>query len=126
MSRGIVKDTLTDLLKASVSKHAVLETDLEGRPSGNPGQCRTRFRQIVMNLITNASDALGEQDGVIRVTTQYMKSERNSHENGLTNIDHLQLGVSDTGRGMTAEIRARVFDPFFTTKNQRAAALGSP
>jgi two-component system, cell cycle sensor histidine kinase and response regulator CckA len=111
----IVKDTL-DLLKASVSKHAVLETDLgEDLPAilANAAQ----VRQIVMNLVTNASDALGERDGVIRVTTQYMKSERNSHENGLTNIDHLQLGVSDTGRGMTAEIRARVFDPFFTTKS---------
>ena len=67
----IVKDTL-ELLKVSVSKRAVLETDLgQDLPAilANAAQ----VRQIVMNLVTNASDAIGERDGVIRVTTRYVK-----------------------------------------------------
>ena len=111
----IVKDTL-ELLKVSVSKRAVLETDLgQNLPAilANAAQ----VRQIVMNLVTNASDALGERDGVIRVTTRCVKVGRNSPEDGLANSDHLQLEVSDTGRGMAPETQAKVFDPFFTTKS---------
>ena len=73
--------------------------------------------QIVMNLVTNASDALGERDGVIRVTTRYVKLGRNSQEDGLASSDHLELEVSDTGHGMPPETQSRVFDPFFTTKS---------
>jgi len=67
----IVEDLL-ELLKFSVSKHAKLETNLvKGTPAvrANPGQ----LAQVVMNLITNASEALGEQDGIIRVTTSLVK-----------------------------------------------------
>ncbi len=111
----IVKDTL-ELLKVSVSKRAVLEINLgQDLPAilANAAQ----VRQIVMNLVTNASDALGERDGVIRVTTSYVKAERDSPEDGLANGDHLKLEVADTGRGMLPETQAKVFDPFFTTKS---------
>jgi two-component system cell cycle sensor histidine kinase/response regulator CckA len=64
----IVEEMLA-LLRFSVSKHALLEPNLgEGLPPvrGSGAQ----IRQIVMNLVTNASEAIGEQDGVIRVTTR--------------------------------------------------------
>ena len=72
-----------------------------------------QVRQIVMNLVTNASDALGERDGVIRVTTRYVKVGRNSPEDGLANSDHLQLEVSDTGRGMAARNPSQGIRPVF-------------
>ena len=59
---------ILQLLKVSISKHAILETELaEGLPAvhGNPAQ----IRQVVMNLVTNASEAIGDRAGVIRVTT---------------------------------------------------------
>jgi len=67
----IVKQML-ELLKVSVSKHAVLEADL-GEDLPAVSASGARLRQIVMNLITNASEAMGDRGGVIRVTTRSMK-----------------------------------------------------
>ena len=113
----IVEDMI-DLLKVAVSKHAAVETDL-GREipavRANPAQ----IRQIVMNLITNASDAIADRDGVIRVTTGRVTVGLDSPaatSERLPEGDYLQLEVSDTGCGMKPEMQARVFDPFFTTK----------
>jgi two-component system cell cycle sensor histidine kinase/response regulator CckA len=113
----IVEDMI-ELLRVSVSKHVRLETNL-GRnlPAVrvNPGQ----LRQVVMNLITNASEAIGDRKGAIHVTTGRMIDGRDMSfptSVGLPQSCYLQLEVSDTGRGMTPETKARVFDPFFTTK----------
>ena len=113
----IVGDML-ELLKVSVSKHAVVETTLrKDLPAvrANSGQ----LRQVVMNLITNASEAIGNRDGVIRVTTGLVTVRRDSPSaasDELASGNYVQLEVSDTGCGMTREMQAKVFDPFFTTK----------
>jgi CheY-like chemotaxis protein len=73
-----------------------------------------------MNLVTNASDAIGDRDGVIRVSLSRVKMDRDSgaiSNNHLADGDYLQLEVFDTGRGMSPETQAKVFDPFFTTKS---------
>ena len=67
MSR-IVKEMI-ELLKVSVSKHAVVETDL-GKDLPAVRADAPQLRQIVMNLVTNASEAIGDRDGVILVTTR--------------------------------------------------------
>jgi CheY-like chemotaxis protein len=72
-----------------------------------------------MNLITNASEAIGDRDGVIRVTTSQLTvggSSAFSAAELLAEGDYLLLAVSDTGVGMTPEMQARIFDPFYTTK----------
>ena len=113
----IVRD-MVELLKVSVSKHAVLETALgKNLPAvrANSGQ----LRQVVMNLISNASEAIGDRDGVIRVTTGLVSVRRESPAVGsddLASGNYVQLEVSDTGCGMTREMQASIFDPFFTTK----------
>jgi len=111
-----IVEEMIELLKVSVSKHAVLKADLgKDLPAvrANAGQ----LRQILMNLVTNASEAIGNRDGVIRVTTRHLKAGRNSTGDGLDDGDYLQLEVFDTGHGMPAETQAKVFDPFFTTKS---------
>ncbi|HEY6339877.1 MAG TPA: ATP-binding protein [Bryobacteraceae bacterium] len=114
----VVREML-ELLKISVSKHASVETDLGlDLPAvpANPAQ----LRQIVMNLVMNASDAIGGQDGFIRVTTKCVKVDSDSSglaAEGLARGDYIELRVSDTGRGMLPEVQAKVFDPFFTTKS---------
>jgi CheY-like chemotaxis protein len=73
-----------------------------------------------MNLVTNASEALGDRDGLIRVTTRCVKVDPGSSAailDGLAVGDYLKLEVSDSGSGMSPETRTRVFDPFFTTKS---------
>ena len=69
--------------------------------------------------MTNASEAIGDRDGVIRVATRQARANQGSSEAipGLAaDIDYVQLEVSDTGRGMPPDIKGKVFDPFFTTK----------
>jgi len=114
----IVEDIL-DLLRLSMSKRVALETDLgRGLPNvrANPAQ----LRQIVMNLVTNASEAIGDRDGVVSVKTRCVTVGRDSA--GVTwehwgTGHYLRLEVSDTGCGIPLETQARVFDPFFTTKS---------
>jgi PAS domain S-box-containing protein len=111
-------EEMLELLKVSVSKHAVLKTSLaKALPPvrGNSAQ----IRQVVMNLVTNASEAIGDRDGVIRVLTERVAVSSNSGSPQWANLpegDYLWLMVSDTGCGMAPETQSRAFDPFYTTK----------
>src|SRR5438552_13643351 len=107
---------MLELLKVSVSKRALLETGL-GQDLPAVRANRAQVRQIVMNLVMNASDAIGDRDGVIRMTTRCVYVGRDLSGEGLADGDYLQLEVSDTGRGMSPETQAKAFDPFFTTKS---------
>jgi signal transduction histidine kinase len=72
--------------------------------------------------------AIKDSNGVIRITTQHVTlGPRNSciTAKDLTEGDYVQLEVSDTGSGMSHEIRARIFDPFFSTKSA-SRGLGLP
>uniref|UniRef100_Q023Q2 histidine kinase n=1 Tax=Solibacter usitatus (strain Ellin6076) TaxID=234267 RepID=Q023Q2_SOLUE len=99
-------EEMLELLRVSISKRAVLHVDL--RPDlpavrGNP----TQIRQIVMNLIINASQAIGEAHGEICVRTSLAPNSPH---------DYVRLEISDTGCGISDEERAKIFDPFFTRK----------
>jgi len=112
----IVEEMLA-LLKVSVTKRAVINANLD-RDLPAIHASAAQLRQIVMNLITNASDAIGDRDGVIRVITRRIALGRKSGAiSGLGDGDYLTLEVSDTGRGMPPETQSRIFDPFFTTKS---------
>ena len=112
-----IVEQMLALLKVSVSKRAVVIADLaQDLPTvpANPAQ----LRQVVMNLITNASDAIGDRDGVIRVITRHATLRESAPvSESLSEGDYLVLEVSDTGCGMSRETQERVFDPFFTTKS---------
>ena len=110
----IIQEML-ELLKVSVSKHAVLEADL-GKNLPPIRANAAQLRQIVMNLVTNASDAVGDRDGVIRVSTRCVRVDQDSQLSHWDEGNYMLLEVADTGCGMTPETQAKVFDPFFTTK----------
>jgi PAS domain S-box-containing protein len=115
----LVRDTIP-LLEHSISKRADLH--FEFRPNVPDVEVdATQIRQIIMNLVVNASDAIGDQDGVITVETSTL-SRNDPH---LIHAalppppgegDLVCLRVRDTGAGMTRETIAKIFDPFFTTK----------
>jgi CheY-like chemotaxis protein len=107
------------LIEAVISKNARVEIDLEPVPlvEGDKAQ----IRQVIMNLITNASDALKGYSGTVRVATREIEISRDvlgSYQLGDT-IEpgrYVCLEVTDSGAGMDEDVAARIFDPFFTTK----------
>ena len=112
---SLVIQEMLELLKVSISKHAVLEADL-GKNLPPILADAAQLRQIVMNIVTNASDAIGDRDGVIRLSTRGVRVDQDSEFGHLDEGDYTLLEVADTGCGMTPETQAKVFDPFFTTK----------
>jgi len=81
----------------------------------------TQIRQVAMNLIINASDAIGDNQGIIKVSTGVMECKRaflNDADIGkeLPEATYVYMEVSDNGCGMDDETKAKIFDPFFTTK----------
>ena len=114
----LVRDT-TQLLKVSISKKARLQFSLAPdlpMVDADPSQ----LRQVVMNLVINASEALADASGDIRLTTCVARPQPPAagliYSFDLPPRDCVCLEVVDTGQGMSAGTLARIFDPFFTTK----------
>ena len=116
VSLSQIVEEMLELLRVSVSKHATLATDLDRHLP--PVRANTsQISQVVMNLVTNASEAIGDRNGTIRLSTRRVIVEHDSSlMNRLPAGEYLQLEVADTGCGMSPETRARVMDPFFSTK----------
>jgi two-component system, cell cycle sensor histidine kinase and response regulator CckA len=110
----------TELLTVSISKHAKLQLELaaiEPIIECDPNQ----IRQVLMNLIINASDAIGEQPGVIEIQTSFHHGTEPVTPDDfrcgeLPPGESVCLSVRDTGSGMSSDLCRRIFEPFFTTK----------
>ncbi|HJW71929.1 MAG TPA: PAS domain S-box protein [Geothrix sp.] len=113
-------EDIARLLEASILKKVHLRFHLRpGLPEleADPAQ----LEQLVMNLVTNAADAIGDREGTVTLTTdfqEFTESDLRTLLPGLTLAPgpYLTLDVTDTGSGMSAEVIERIFDPFFTTK----------
>ncbi len=111
---------ITSMLNVAISKKAALELHLsDDLPAIAADQAQ--IQQIAMNLLTNASDALGEEQGVIRIKTgrETVSADTLREVYGAKDLPsgvYVTLEVSDNGCGISAETRKRLFDPFFTTK----------
>jgi len=117
---GRVVREMGSLLNVSMSRKVALQYDLEETLPPVRGDV-SQIRQVAMNLITNASEAIGDKEGVIAISI---------HSVALHGIDitklypggevmpgrYVRLEVSDTGRGMDEETKKKIFDPLFTTK----------
>ncbi len=82
----------------------------------------TQIQQVILNLGSNARDAVSECGGTIRVEARRMTLDGTYLS--LAPGDYVRLTVSDDGVGMPAEIRSRIFDPFFTTRGESGCGLG--
>ncbi|MFH0880880.1 MAG: response regulator [Lentisphaerota bacterium] len=108
------------ILKAAISKNTNLNFQIGNEIPpilADVGQ----LQQVVMNLITNASEAMGEKPGTVTISTGVCTCDETCLERCCVGEkpsagQFVYLEVSDAGCGMDAETRQRLFDPFFTTK----------
>jgi PAS domain S-box-containing protein len=120
LALGRLVEETARLLHLSINKKAHLTLDI---PQDLPlvmGDA-TQLRQVVMNLVLNASEALGPHPGAINVAILRVTRNREQLDRLHAGADHptgdsLELTVRDTGCGMNPDTLARIFDPFFTTK----------
>ncbi len=108
------------LLHSTISKKANLKLELDpGLPHVDADI--SQVRQVLLNLVTNAAEALGNQAGDITITTGVMEADAGYLRNTSLAPDlpagkYAYLRVQDTGCGMAPEVLSRIFDPFYTTK----------
>ena len=113
-----IVEEMIQLLSGSISKNALIRTDLaKNLPLllANAGQ----IRQVVFNLIMNASEALEGRAGTVEISTSQIHLSHTTVWNcglDLAPGDYVRLLVKDTGCGVVEEARTKIFDPFYTTK----------
>lgn len=108
---------MSQLLKIGLSKKVELKLELAGDLPSVEAEA-SQLRQVVMNLITNGSEAIGERQGTITLLTRLERRLEPlpvRHEQ-LPPGDYVVLEVRDNGAGMDAATLEKIFDPFFTTK----------
>jgi signal transduction histidine kinase len=110
----LVREML-QIVEVSMGKHIILKTELSANLPTLEGNA-AQLRQLIMNLVINAADAIGEQPGEIRVTTKIARTPIAGAAN-LRDGAYVQIEVADTGRGISDEAKEKIFDPFFTTKS---------
>ena len=126
INAGIIIREMAHLLEVSISKNAVINYNLLDNLPTFDGDV-TQIRQVIMNLITNASEAIGDKGGFITLSTgeifcdrAYLDSVNEvlqaSLDEPLPEGVYIYIEVADTGCGMDAETIGKIFDPFFTTK----------
>lgn len=111
---------IIDLLKPSLPRQTRLRYDLDPALPLLEADA-TQIRQVILNLLINAAEALENKPGDIRIATGMRHVDRDFLATTYLTPDlpsgpYIYLEIADTGCGMDAETQARMFDPFFTTK----------
>jgi two-component system, cell cycle sensor histidine kinase and response regulator CckA len=122
-----VVQEMTHLLNVSISKKVLIRYDL-ARELPSIEADAAQIQQVVMNLVTNASEAIGDREGVISIATRLQSLDEDALQSlctdqNLTPGCFAILEISDTGSGILPGIMGKIFDPFFSTK-QSGRGLG--
>jgi len=112
----VVKDALA-LLRASTPSTIDIMQDID-IPAASILADPTAIHQVVMNLCTNAAQAMGADGGVINVALKrvVVTPDMIHGDTPVKPGNHIALSISDTGKGIDQEDIPRIFDPYFTTK----------
>jgi len=111
---------ITTLIQASIPKNVRLRLLLEDHLPRIDADA-SQLQQVIMNLVINAAEAIGNEQGTVEVSTFLRpigtaEMEANVTRQPIPPGNYLAMVVRDTGAGMDEETQARIFDPFFTTK----------
>jgi len=98
-----------DLMERQLEKSNI-QLVLERSPVVNVTADPQQLKQVIINLVHNAADAIG-RNGIVTLRARPDRSRLSGHE-----TDVVVLEVSDTGKGIPLEVEKRLFDPFFSTK----------
>ena len=115
-----VVEQVRTMLAPVISAAVTLETSLDAALPAVDAD-RGQFEQLIVNLALNARDAMPD-GGSLTLSTRTERLTRPYHQMpaGL----YVCLDVSDTGVGMTEDVKAQIFEPFYTTKGARGSGLG--
>ena len=124
---NMLLDENLHLFTSAIPKNITLQKQLAHdlpRVDADLGQ----MQQVVMNLILNGADAIGQKQGVVKITTMIYELESGDKEFSQLNYTlkpgrYIRLDVADNGCGMDEQTLSKIFDPFFTTK-QTGRGLG--
>ncbi len=113
-------EEILGMLKASLPQNAVIKTNLSPEIPIIEGDA-SQLRQVAMNLIINASEAIGTEQGVIdvsltRIKVKAGKAYEDYHGKSIPPGEYVCLEVTDNGCGMDDTTKRRIFEPFYTTK----------
>ena len=117
---SVLADEVVTMLKATISQNVVIKTTYSENLPAIMGD-DSQLRQIVMNLIINASESIGDIQGEVRVSLSKAvikagQSENDHNGKTIPPGEYLCLEVTDSGCGMDDESKRRIFEPFYTTK----------
>ncbi len=113
-------DENVKMLKSAIKRNINIELELKPDVPEIVGD-NAQIQQVVMNLIINAAEAIGERGGIIRIrlekkTVRNKAIEKDFFGNRIRNGEYACLEVSDNGCGMSIDTQKRIFEPFYTTK----------
>lgn len=121
----VIKEAL-ELLRSSIPSTIELKQDINCNSLSLVNS--TQIHQVVMNLCTNAYQAMAKEGGILSVKLEEIeRSEKNGSipELSLKSGKYIQLTVGDTGPGISSDIKEKIFEPYFTTKkHQKGTGLG--
>jgi PAS domain S-box-containing protein len=111
---------MSEALRSSVAKGVEIRFDIATAPLGTRGDVM-QLRQALLNLMLNASEAIGPGGGIVEVRTGIELRDAATLQVAVLGKDtaageYVFIEVTDSGCGMDADTRARMFDPFFSTK----------
>ncbi len=114
LASKIIRDSLK-LMRATIPATTEIQQDIACE-TGVILADSTEINQVLMNLCTNAIQALNEETGVLRVSLKIKELRRKNEKLGLNPGRYVKLTVRDNGHGIEPEIMNQIFDPYFTTK----------
>ncbi len=124
---GLIVKKELDLLNSTMPEHIELKQQIETMKMTNMDPIQAH--QIIMNLCTNAIQALGSRKGSIEVVLKDYEVDRDKAKllGNISPGQYLRLSISDNGPGISPEVIERIFEPYFSTKEKskdRGTGLG--